>query len=770
MNKQLLALSCLAGATLMASAASLNGSGTQNDPYTIATASQWNDLAEYLAEYLAENETDLTGYYVKITADIAFDSETAITPLSTFDGDLDGGDYTISGVDYTTTTTYQGGLIAATGTSAYIHNLTVKGSVSTAYNYTGGVVGQLYGKLSSVVSYVDVTSSASYTAGLAGASTSGAEIESCYNYGTVSGSVRTAGIVATATGTTIKGCTNEGAITGTTYVAGIASYISGDASSVTDCVNNGAVTSTYTATSASTSAYVAGVAAYQATAGVHITNCTNNGAITAVKGSVSGIAGRSAGYVTSCVNNGQISGQYQIAGVVAWSTGYVADCVNYGAITPTGSRGAGIVAFQNAASSTVTGCVNYGDVTSSGQYAAGISCYTQNSVTISECVNYGDISSSTTSTGGSFIGGITGYLYTATAVVTGCENHGDITASQKYAGGIAGYTKAAASVELSENTGTVASSSTYAGGIMGYTLGTVSQCFNTGDVSGTTYVGGVAGYASAALTDVYNAGDVSGTDYVGGIVGQPVTSTTTITNGYTIGALSATGDNYGNLVGVDTSTSGSNLTESVYYLEANNVSDTDGTSEWALTYSQLAKLSLGDNWTSVDDYSYPILKGYENDDYALAYSAAVIPATDDETYSSITSNYVYLGGTGSGVTWAADEDSAWELLDEDSWTTSGYANVSGEKCIFDATDGANQTVILTATSGEVSVETTLIINVLTSGVEAIEPADGRVVASEKLYTVSGIPVVSSTGDGAPKIYIVRRTYTDGTTETLKIAK
>lgn len=750
MNKQLLALSCLAGATLMAAAASLNGSGTQNDPYTIATASQWNDLAEYLAEYLAENEADLTGYYVKITADIAFDSETAITPLSTFDGDLDGGDYTISGVDYTATTTYQGGLIAATGTTAYIHNLTVKGSVSTAYNYTGGVVGQLCGKLSSVVSYVDVTSSASYTAGLAGGSTSGAEIENCYNYGAVSGTVRTAGIVPTATGTTIKGCTNEGAITGTTHVAGIASYISGDASSVTDCVNNGAVTSTYTATSASTSAYVAGVAAYQATAGVYITSCTNNGAITAVKGSVGGIAGRSAGYVTSCVNNGQISGQYQIAGVVAWSTGYVADCVNYGAITPTGSRGAGIVAFQNAASSTVTGCVNYGDVTSSGQYAAGISCYTQNSVTISECVNYGDISSSTTSTGGSFIGGITGYLYTSTAVVTGCENHGNITASQKYAGGIAGYTKAAASVELSENTGAVASSSTYAGGIMGYTLGTVSQCFNTGDVSGT--------------------------DYVGGIVGQPAAGTTTITNGYTIGTLSATGDNYGNLVGVDTSTSGtywttgSNSTESVYYLEANHVSDTDGTSEWALTYSQLAKLSLGDNWTSADDYSYPILKGYENDDYALAYSAAVIPATDDETYSSITSNYVYLGGTGSGVTWAADEDSAWELLDKDTWTTSGYANVSGEKCIFDATDGANKTVILTATSGEVSVETTLIINVLTSGVEAIEPADGRVVASEKLYTVSGTPVVSATGDGAPKIYIVRRTYTDGTTETLKIAK
>ena len=91
-----------------------------------------------------------------------------------------------------------------------------------------------------------------------------------------------------------------------------------------------------------------------------------------------------------------------------------------------------------------------------------------------------------------------------------------------------------------DNTGDVSGTATgkgsdySVGGVVGYNDGAVSNCDNTGDVSGTATgeysdcsVGGVVGVNYGAVTDCYNTGDVSGTAtgegtncYVGGVVGQ----------------------------------------------------------------------------------------------------------------------------------------------------------------------------------------------------------------------------------------------------------
>ena len=61
------------------------------------------------------------------------------------------------------------------------------------------------------------------------------------------------------------------------------------------------------------------------------------------------------------------------------------------------------------------------------------------------------------------------------------------------------------------NTGAV-SGTRYISGIAGLntgTIGTISSAYNTGAVSGTYYIGGIAGYNSATISSAYNTGTVT---------------------------------------------------------------------------------------------------------------------------------------------------------------------------------------------------------------------------------------------------------------------
>ncbi|MBO5691021.1 MAG: hypothetical protein J6R96_04080 [Spirochaetaceae bacterium] len=91
----------------------------------------------------------------------------------------------------------------------------------------------------------------------------------------------------------------------------------------------------------------------------------------------------------------------------------------------------------------------------------------------------------------------------------------------------------------------------YVGGVVGQNRGTVSNCYNTGAVSGTATgedsycdVGGVVGQNyEGAVTNCYNTGAVSGTGTncdVGGVVGDNYDA---VSNCYNTGAVSGTGTN-----------------------------------------------------------------------------------------------------------------------------------------------------------------------------------------------------------------------------------
>ena len=99
-----------------------------------------------------------------------------------------------------------------------------------------------------------------------------------------------------------------------------------------------------------------------------------------------------------------------------------------------------------------------------------------------------------------------------------------------YVGGVAGYSFES-TITNCYNTGTV-SGKNRVGGVVGVNLaGTTTDCYNTGTVSGEQFVGGVAGENyDSTITNCYNTGTVSGEDYVGGVAGYNYY--TTVTNCY----------------------------------------------------------------------------------------------------------------------------------------------------------------------------------------------------------------------------------------------
>ena len=722
----------------------LDGDGTADSPYLINNAADWNSLADYIATY----SDKMTGNYVKLTADIDF-SDTVMTALAydrvtEFNGDLDGNGKTITGFSSTADANYYGALIITTGSKAVIHDLTAEGTVTLAKSYSGGLVGNLYGKLVNVTGKTTVTSTKSYSAGMVGYAYTGASLEGCSFEGTVSSSsTYIAGLVGySQAGVRYEDCVNKGTITHTgttakTYTAGLVAYCYPD--TFINCWNEGVIAAT-----SSSAGGLGGLVGYayesSTTGGVYyFKNCYNTSDISSAynnAGLIMNTASASIILMEGCYNTGNISSTYSSTKSSTYTAGLVTtyskastfrDCWNSGTITSTGPIYAGgLFAYYKGTYSEdtrtyITNCYNTGDVVATGNVGAGIAGYVYNYVTIDSCYNTGNIS------GGYGLGGVVGGLKGANSVISNCYNAGDVTSSSYEAGGIVGY-----------NT----------------TASTITGCFNVGDVSSTSSdsstgyaIGGIAGQSGAAFSNIYNMGGVTGAAYSGGLVGQPTIATTTIDGGYSTATAST-----GNILGVATTDGtywgeGNTLT-GTYYLAANAVECTD-TASAGLTYAELAKLDLGSSWTAGDNYTYPRLAALADNDYAKAYAAAVIPSVDTDTYAAMTGVF-YLGAP-DDVAWAADNS----VISFDGQT--GYFNA----------DYSGGTITMTATCGDATATTQLTYGVVTGvddiGLEAAE------IVSETLYNTSG-QIVTAPADGQKAIYIVRRVYSDGTVTTAKEAR
>ena len=168
--------------------------------------------------------------------------------------------------------------------------------------------------------------------------------------------------------------------------------------------------------------------------------------------------------------------------------------------TTSSAYAAGIVASGNPV--TIENCTNKAEVTATQKgYAAGVVAYIAGGSKVSDCYNTAKVAAN-----GDYVGGIAGNM--SGSAIENCFNSGEIVNTGKpgsYAyctGGIAGSMSGASKIERCGNTGNIESTIKRTGGVVGSASGTVSSCFNTGNVTGIYAVGGVAGSAGSKDTKI----------------------------------------------------------------------------------------------------------------------------------------------------------------------------------------------------------------------------------------------------------------------------
>ena len=178
--------------------------------------------------------------------------------------------------------------------------------------------------------------------------------------------------------------------------------------------------------------------------------------------------------------------------------------------------------------------------------------------------------------GTSKVGGMCGNNYTGT--ISNCYNTGSVSGIGT-AGGVSGYNYTG-SITNCYNTGNVSGSRGFVGGVSGYnSKGTIINSYNAGSVSGLEYVGGVSGYNDGGtITNCYNTGSsVSGSGYVGGVNGR---NQGTITNCYNTSSVSGKERYVGGVIGRNESNA---TITNCYYDSAiytgNAIGANDGTTE-----------------------------------------------------------------------------------------------------------------------------------------------------------------------------------------------
>ena len=235
----------------------LSGSGTEDDPYLLATAA---DLKAFRDMANAEASSKLCA---TLTADIDLGGEawTPFEPSSgyvseAYAGTFDGANHTIKGLSVNSTSSNGVGLFG-TVCGATIKNLKVEGNVSASSSvFVGGIVGktQTSATIDSCSFAGTVTSTkkngSAGTAGIIGRVNAGTvTITNCANTAAINGtSAIAAGILGNggSNKVTIENCYNTGAISGQYYASGICggSTIKAQTSSIRNCYNSGTITAT----------------------------------------------------------------------------------------------------------------------------------------------------------------------------------------------------------------------------------------------------------------------------------------------------------------------------------------------------------------------------------------------------------------------------------------------------------------------------------------------------------------------------------------------
>jgi hypothetical protein len=541
------------------------GSGTEADPYLIATAPQLKRLSYYT--YYYENWT--SGKYFKLIDDIVLNTfywptyvANGIYELNVwepigngdgsglydFKGIFDGDGHTIYGVYHDLKTAYYLGLFGATN-GAIIKNVTVDEAYLHGYSYIGGLVGKAVSStFTNVLFNGPLLAESDFTGGLTGHGIS-LVIDKGKTSGILKGASFNGGIAGYLQDAAISNCQSNDSIRGASnHTGGISGYIT--KTSLTNCVNTGEVYGE--------NVYVAGIAAYSVDASIN--GCTNYGAISVRNDGVAGIVAFNGvnSPISQCTNYGSIYNYPEnsnwnngAAGIVQLNKSNISRCVNHGSVTA--STGASGIVCSNDYyddSFIIDHCSNYGTIVGVDNNAAGILAHrrvTNISFEIIDCHNFGPVSSN-----GNDVGGIVGTQGGSSSRlrIINCLNMGDIKGNDNI-GGLCGSVYDAWGygflLQNSFNGGRIHGNN-IVGGLIGAfehklssTFYVISSCYNSGDINATGIkVGGLCGYIGlTTLSNAYNTGNVtsSTTSGIGGLVGYMVDNSQ-LSNAYNTGKVS----------------------------------------------------------------------------------------------------------------------------------------------------------------------------------------------------------------------------------------
>ena len=273
------------------------GSGTETDPYLIATTDHMDALASQV-----NGGNSFSGTHFLMTADLDYSGKD-YTPVGNwnnhFCGHFDGGRHTIANITLSGNGYYYG-IFGVVGNGGMVENLTLDQSSIGDYGYyLGGIAGSVYyGTIRNCVNKAslileDYTHEGNYYGGIAGDAENSSIID-CQNHGNVQGGDFIGGIVGRSYNTIITGCQNFGRVD---HPSGVFRYRGGIVgtvynSTVNHCVNAAYVSGHY---------YVGGIAgeAERST----VSNCLHLGIMSYVDDCQGGIVGMNSGAENTYSNN-----------------------------------------------------------------------------------------------------------------------------------------------------------------------------------------------------------------------------------------------------------------------------------------------------------------------------------------------------------------------------------------------------------------------------------------------------------------------------------
>ena len=313
------------------------GSGTQNDPWQIATAEHLNNVRNYTG---ASNSDKHFIQIANIDLDTApWNQGEGWIPIKVFYGSYNGANYSINGLYINRPGISHQGLFGSTY-HASIDNIFVENINIVGGEYTGGLVGYAYR------SFGDVSSS----------------ITNCHSSGVVlsnaHGQSGVGGLVGFSWGTMISNSSSCCQVQGfDRYVGGLVGGITG--SSINNCYFDGIVEGL------NSQAMVGGISG--GISNVNINSCYNYGTVLSVNNTAGGIIHRKdSGTIDKCYSTGEVQG----AGIVYYlgissSQATVSNCWSSSRVT-----GSGLVG-QLGSSGSIINSYCYGPIMGNGKGFVG---------------------------------------------------------------------------------------------------------------------------------------------------------------------------------------------------------------------------------------------------------------------------------------------------------------------------------------------------------------------------------------------------------------